>query len=186
MEKLTQIMNSFENFLEKYDTCSKKKMVYNWQQLEREIKDILEEKENKTNNLTFYYMCSQCKGDLIAKEIKEQIIKCDCGVKYHMSDGGILTPIKEVETNSWQDGNIRKWKCGCDGLMTCETGSDSVITCLKCHKKYAWDDKLKRMTHISEVKEQRESFAIDMDQAIEFNNKFQNLVKEINNKNESK
>ena len=145
-------MNSFENFLEVYDTCSKIEMVYNWQRLEREIENILEDVEADRKVLTGTgYMCQHCKEDLGVKEVKEQIIKCGCGVKYYMSVGGILTPIKEAETNSWQDGNIRKWKCGCDGLLACETGSDSVITCLKCHRKYAWDNKLKRITYISET-----------------------------------
>lgn len=153
MEKLTtKIMNSFEKFLEAYDTCSKNEVIYNWSVLKKEIEKILEDVEADRKVLTSTgYMCQHCKEDLGVKEVKEQIIKCGCGVKYYMSVGGILTPIKEAETNSWQDGNIRKWKCGCDGLMTCETGSDSVITCLKCYRKYAWDDKLKRMTYISET-----------------------------------
>lgn len=88
MEKLAQIMNSFEKFLEAYDTCSKSEVIYNWSALKKEIEKILEENDN---------VCLQ--------EIKEQIIKNDCGVKYHISEGGVLTPIKEVDIDSWQDGN---------------------------------------------------------------------------------
>lgn len=35
--------------------------------------------------------------------------------------------------------------------MECKVGSDSVITCLRCYRKYVWDDKLKRVTYISET-----------------------------------
>lgn len=182
MEKLTtKIMNSFENFLEAYDTCSKIEMVYNWQRLEREIENILEDVEADRKVLTGTgYMCQHCKEDLGVKEVKEQIIKCDCGVKYYMNECGILTPIKEAEINSWQDGNIRKWKCGCDSIMACDSSEDRVITCGICNRKYAWDNKLKRMTYISETRGQRASFAIDDARAVEIINL------EMNNKNESK
>ena len=94
----TKIMNSFENFLEAYDTCSKMEMVYNWRLLEREIKDILKDVEANRKVLTGTgYVCPQYKEDLTVEEVKEKIIKCGCGDKYHMSDGGILTPIKEVD-----------------------------------------------------------------------------------------
>lgn len=107
MEKLTtKIMDSFEKFLEAYDTCSKSEVIYNWSALKKEIEKILEDTEADRKVLTGTgYMCQYCKEDLGVKEVTEQIIKCGCGVKYHMSDGGILTPIKEAETNSWQDGN---------------------------------------------------------------------------------
>ena len=170
MEKLaTKIMNSFENFLEAYDTCSKSEVIYNWSALKKEIEKILEEKEEKNDYKLFnYYECPQCKNGLITDRDKDQVVRCECGMKYYVYNN-YFTPIREAEINSWQDGNIRKWKCGCDGLMACETGSDSVITCLKCHKKYTWNDKLKRMTHISETRGQRASFAID-DAIINFKN----------------
>lgn len=158
MEKLTtKIMNSFEKFLEAYDTSSKSEVIYHWQRLEREIKSILEEKEEKNDYKLFnYYECPQCKNGLITDKDKDQVIRCECGAKYYVYNN-CLTPIKEAEVNSWQDGNVRKWKCGCDGLMAWDSSEDKVIT----NRKYAWDDKLKRMTHISETRGQRASFAID-------------------------
>lgn len=153
MEKLTiKIMNSFEDFLEAYDTCSKSEVIYNWSALKKEIEKILEDVEADRKVLTGTgYICPQCKEDLGVKKITEQIIKCDCGVKYYMDECGILIPVTETETNSWQDGNIRKWKCGCDSVMACESSEDRVITCGICYRKYAWDSKMKRMTYISET-----------------------------------
>jgi hypothetical protein len=169
MEKLTtKIMNSFENFLEKYDTCSKMKMVYNWQQLEREIKDILKEKEVEHSDykLLNYYECLQCKNGLITDKDKDQVVRCECGVKYYVHNN-CLFPIKEAETNSWQDGNIRKWKCGCDSVMACDSSEDRVITCGICNRKYAWDNKLKRITYISETgKGEGDTAGFEVDHAL--------------------
>ena len=119
-------MDSFEIFLEVYDTCSKSEVIYNWQQLERKIKDILGEKENKEDNLN-YYICPYCKGNLCIKEITEQVIKCGCGV-------------------------------------------------VDCFQQST--DKLKRITYINEKEE-----TIDIEQVIECDNKYQNLVKEVNKVN---
>lgn len=149
MEKLTiKIMNSLEKFLEAYDTCSKSEVIYNWSALKKEIEKVL--KENSDYKLFNYYECPQCKNGLITDRDKDQVVRCECGAKYYVHNN-CITPIKEAETNSWQDGNIRKWKCGCDGLMACESSEDRVVTCGICNRRYAWDSKLKRITYISET-----------------------------------
>ena len=184
MEKLTtKIMNSFEKFLEAYDTCSKSEVIYNWSALKKEIEKVLEEKEEKNDYKLFnYYECPQCKNGLIADRDKEQVIRCECGVKYYVYNN-CITPIKEAETNSWQDGDIRKWKCGCDSVMACETGSDSVITCLKCHKKYAWDDKLKRLTQVTDVWLDKTDTFIDPEKVYEYDKKMKEQFYKITLKN---
>lgn len=176
MEKLTQIMNEIREYLHTFEELKDKScIIESWIELEDNIKNILEEKEEKEvehsdYKLFNYYECPQCKNGLITDKDKDQVVRCECGVKYYVHNN-CFTPIKEAEVNSWQDGNIRKWKCSCDGLLACETGSDSVITCLKCHRRYAWDSKMKRMTYISEIKRgQRASFAIDADRAVEIIN----------------
>ena len=97
MKKLTQIMNEIREYLHTFEELKDKAcIIESWIELEDNIKNILEEKENKTDNL-IDYVCPHCKGDLGVKEIKEQIIKCGCGDKYYMSEDGVLTPIKEVD-----------------------------------------------------------------------------------------
>lgn len=175
MEKLTQIMNEIREYLHTFEELKDKScIIESWIELEDNIKNILEEKEEKKveyNNykLINYHECLQCKNGLITDKDKDQVIRCECGVKYYVHNNCII-PIKEAEVNSWQDGNIRKWKCGCDSLMACESSEDRVITCGICNRKYAWDSKMKRMTHISETRGQRASFAIDDARAVEIIN----------------
>lgn len=153
MEKLTtKIMNSFENFLEEYDTCSKIEMVYNWQRLEREIKSILEDVEADRKVLTGTgYMCPQCKEDLGVKEVKEQIIKCNCGCSYYMDYLGRIISVIEKEYDNWGDIGERRWKCGCGALLGC-SNRDQIITCGDCQQRYRWDEKLERLTRVNDVK----------------------------------
>lgn len=158
MEKLTQIMNEIREYLHTFEELKDKScIIESWIELEDNIKNILEEKEEKNDYKLFnYYECPQCKNGLITDKDKDQVVRCECGAKYYVYNN-CLTPIKEAEVNSWQELNIRKWKCGCDSVMACDSSEDGVIT----NRKYAWDDKLKRMTHISETRGQRASFAID-------------------------
>jgi hypothetical protein len=156
MEKLAQIMNEIREYLHTFEELKDKSCIIEpWIELEDNIKNILEEKEEKKveyNNykLINYHECLQCKNGLITDKDKDQVVRCECGVKYYVHNN-CLFPIKEAETNSWQDGNIRKWKCGCDSVMACDSSEDRVITCGICNRKYAWDNKLKRITYISET-----------------------------------
>jgi uncharacterized protein YbaR (Trm112 family) len=184
MEKLTtKIMNSFENFLEKYDTCSKMKMVYNWQQLEREIKDILEDVEADRKVLTGTgYICPHCKEDLGVNEITEQIIKCDCGCRYYMDYLGRITSIIEKDYDSWGDNGERRWRCGCEALLGC-ANRDHVITCGDCGQKYHWDDKIKRLTQVTDVWLDKTDTFIDPEKVYEYDKKMKEQFYKVTLKN---